>query len=29
VFRKLDLTSRVELARIALEHAEAGEKDAS
>jgi DNA-binding NarL/FixJ family response regulator len=24
VFRKLDITSRVELTRIALEHAEAG-----
>jgi len=29
VFRKLDITSRVELTRIALEHAEAGEEGAS
>lgn len=29
VFRKLDITSRVELTRIALEHAEAGEEDTS
>ena len=29
VFRKLDISSRVELTRIALEHTEAGEKDAS
>jgi DNA-binding CsgD family transcriptional regulator len=29
VFRKLDIRSRVELTRIALEHAEAGEKDTS
>ncbi|HEY1819529.1 MAG TPA: LuxR C-terminal-related transcriptional regulator [Trebonia sp.] len=29
VFRKLDIRSRVELTRIALEHAEAGEDDAS
>jgi DNA-binding CsgD family transcriptional regulator len=29
VFRKLDIRSRVELTRIALEHAEAGRKDAS
>lgn len=29
VFRKLDIKSRVELTRIALEHAEAGEDDAS
>ena len=29
VFRKLDITSRVELTRIALEHAQAGEEDAS
>ena len=29
VFRKLDIRSRVELTRIALEHAEAGEEDAS
>ena len=29
VFRKLDIRSRVELTRIALEHAKAGEEDAS
>jgi DNA-binding CsgD family transcriptional regulator len=29
VFRKLDITSRVELTRIALEHAEAGDEDTS
>jgi DNA-binding CsgD family transcriptional regulator len=29
VFRKLDIRSRVELTRIALKHAEAGEEDAS
>ena len=29
VFRKLDIRSRVQLTRIALEHAEAGEEDAS
>ena len=29
VFRKLDIRSRVDLTRIALEHAEAGEEDAS
>ena len=29
VFRKLDITSRVELTRIALEHAEVGGEDAS
>jgi DNA-binding CsgD family transcriptional regulator len=29
VFRKLDIRSRVELTRIALERAAAGEKDAS
>jgi DNA-binding CsgD family transcriptional regulator len=29
VFRKLDISSRVELTRIALEHAEAGEDDVS
>jgi DNA-binding CsgD family transcriptional regulator len=29
VFRKLDISSRVELTRIALEHAEAGDEGAS
>ena len=29
VFRKLDIRSRVELTRIALEHGEAGEEDTS